>query len=177
MTDNRQRRNTPTGNRRMKMNLDKIRDLILRNSKIVFPIILIVCVAFTVVTALNASQIKEERVQEVSNDTVSDSDYADPALGVPVTEEALQNNAYPEVNAIILDYYDAMAEGNVERVLQLSNHVDDTEKIRIQELSKHIDSYPSIEIYTKPGPASDSYLAYVNFKIKFTEIDNYPIVL
>lgn len=154
------------------MNLEKIRDFILRNSKIVFPIILIVCVAITVVTALNAGKAKEEQAQETSVETVSGSDSLEPTLGVPVTEEALQNNAYPEVNAIVIDYYNAVAEGNVDKVLELSNHVDDTEKIRIQELSKYIDSYPAIEIYTKPGPATGSYLAYVNFQIKFTGYDS-----
>jgi len=154
------------------MNLEKIRDFILRNSKIVFPIILIVCVAITVTAALNAGKVKEEQNQEVIADTVSDGEASEPTLGVPITEEALQNNAYPEVNAIIIDYYNAVAEGDVDKVLQLSNHVDDTEKIRIQELSKYIDAYPSIEIYTKPGPVKDSYLAYVNYQVKFTGYDN-----
>lgn len=154
------------------MNLEKIREFILRNSKIVFPVILIVCVAITVVFALNAGKAKDEQVKDVNVETVSGSNNNEPTLGVPVTEEALQNNAYPEVNAIVIDYYNAVAEGNVDKVLELSNHVDDTEKIRIQELSKYIDSYPAIEIYTKPGPTTGSYLAYVNYQVKFAGYDN-----
>lgn len=154
------------------MNFEKIREFILRNSKIVFPVILIVCVAITVVFALNAGKAKDEQVKDVDVETVSGSNSSEPTLGVPVTEEALQNNAYPEVNAIVIDYYNAVAEGNVDKVLELSNHVDDTEKIRIQELSKYIDSYPAIEIYTKPGPTTGSYLAYVNYQVKFAGYDN-----
>lgn len=172
MTDNRQRRNTSTGNRNLKKDLGKIWDFILRNSKIVFPIILIVCVAVTVVIALNAGRAKDEAVQEASTETVSDSDTTEATLGVPVTEEELQINAYPEVNSIVMDYYNAVADGDVEKVLTISNHVDDTEKIRIQELSKYIDSYPSVVIYTKPGPATGSYLAYVNYQVKFTGYEN-----
>lgn len=156
------------------MNLEKIRDFVLRNSKLVFPIILIVCVALTVTAALNAGKVKEEQSKETLTESVSDSDSSEPTLGVPITEEALQNNAYPEVNALIIDYYNAVAEGDVDKVLQLSNHVDDTEKIRIIELGKYIDSHPTIEIFTKPGPVADSYLAYVNYKVKFNGCDNTP---
>lgn len=172
MTDNRQRRNTPTGKRNLKKILGLIRDFILHNSKIVFPIILIACVAVTVVIALNAGKKKEEAVQEASTETVSGANAAEATLGVPVTEEELKNNAYPEVNALIMDYYNAVAEGDVDKVLTISNNVDETEKIRIQELGKYIDSYPSVEIYTKPGPVAGSYLAYVNYQVKFDGYDN-----
>lgn len=173
MTDNRQRRNTPTGNGKLKEVLEAIRDFILHNSKVVFPVILIACVAFTVVIALNAGKKKDEAVQEASTETtVSGAEAAEATLGVPVTEEELKNNAYPEVNALIMDYYNAVAAGDVEKVLTLSNNVDETEKIRIQELSKYIDSYPSVEIYTKPGPVAGSYLAYVNYQVKFDGYDN-----
>lgn len=171
MTDHRQRRNTSTGNRNLKKDLGKIWDFILRNSKIVFPIILIVCVAFTVVIALNAGKQKEE-AQEASTETVNEVETTEATLGVPVTEEELQINAYPEVNAIVMDYYTAVADGDVEKVLAISNHVDDTEKIRIQELGKYIDAYPSVVVYTKPGPEAGSYLAYVISQVKFTGYEN-----
>lgn len=154
------------------MKLEKLRDFILRNSKIVFPIILIVCVAFTVVTALNANKAKDEQIQASTMETTSETDITESTIGVPVTEEALQNNAYPEVNALVMDYYNAVAAGDVDKVLVISNHVDDTEKIRIQELSKYIDSYPSVIIYTKPGPVAGSYLAYVNYQVKFIGYDS-----
>ena len=66
------------------MNLEKIRDFILRNSKIVFPIILIVCVAITVTAALNAGKVKEEQNQEVIADTVSDGEASEPTLSMIV---------------------------------------------------------------------------------------------
>lgn len=173
MTDNRHRRNTSTGNRNLKKDLIKIGNFILKHSKIVFPIILIVCVAITVVIALKAGEAKEEAATETTRiESVSSSDVTEASIGVPVTEEELQINAYPEINALVMDYYNAVADGDVEKVLTISNHVDDTEQIRIRELSNYIDSYPSVVIYTKPGPAADSYLAYVNYQVKFTGYDN-----
>lgn len=169
MSNNRQRRNAPAGNKKFVKVLMALRDLILSHSRIVFPVILIVCVAITVVIALNAGKAKNAQTQEASTEA---ADSVEAELGVPVTAEELKNNAYPEVNTLIMDYYNALAAGDVEKVLSLSNHVDETEKIRIQELSKYVDSYPAVEIYTKPGPIADSYLAYVNYQVKFNGYDS-----
>jgi len=172
MTENRQRRNTPTGNRNFKKTLANILAFILHHSKIVFPIILIACVALTVVIALNASKEKGEEMQETGTEIVNDGEVPEATLTTPITEEELKNNAYPEVNNLVMDYYNAVADGDVEKILTISNNVDETEKIRIMELGKYIDSYPSVEIYTKPGPEPASYLAYVNYQVKFTGYDN-----
>lgn len=173
MTDHR-RRNTPAGYRSMKERAEGVYNSIWKHSKIVFPIFLILCVAITVVIALNAGRAKDVAAEEASADpvTVSGSDVSDPGIGVAVTNEEFKNNAYPEVNALIMDYYNAVTQGDVDKVLTLSNNVYETEKIRIREISKYIESYPSVEIYTKPGPIADSYLAYVNYQVKFAGYDN-----
>lgn len=173
MTNNKQRRNTPTGHKDLKKMLQEVKTLIIKNSKIVFPIILIACVAITVVIALNAGKARDTEAEAASTDTtVSDSNVEQVEQQVAVTEEELKNNAYPEVNALIMDYYQAVVNGDVDKVLTISNNVDETEKIRVQELSKYLDSYPSVEIYTKPGPVEGSYLAYVYYQVKFSGYDN-----
>ena len=174
MTDNRQRRNFSSGKRRWNQLLQNIRELFVKHSKIAFPILLIVCVAVTVVIALNMGKANKQKAQDtLAAESVSSSDQTGEAqIGLQVTTEELQNNAIPEVNALIMDYYNAVASGDVEKVLTLSNNVDQTEQIRIQELSKYIDSYPSVEIYTKPGPEAGSYIAYVNYQVKFSGYDN-----
>ena len=59
MTNNKQRRNTPTGHKDLKKMLQEVKTLIIKNSKIVFSIILIACVAITgnasVVTIITAA--------------------------------------------------------------------------------------------------------------------------
>ncbi|MBR5247710.1 MAG: SH3 domain-containing protein, partial [Lachnospiraceae bacterium] len=52
-------------------------------------------------------------------------------------------------------------------IRNISNYVEDTEVIRIQELSKYIESYPLIQIYVKPGPVDGSYVAYVYTHVTF----------
>lgn len=174
MTDNRQKRNTSTGLGNIKDIALAVRDFVLKNSKIIFPIILIVCVAITVAVALNIGKGDKENKEVASTESVSDGEStgSEASLGIPIPEEGLKNNAVPEVNTLIMDYYNAVTTGDVEKVLTISNEVDETEKIRIQELSKYIESYPTVEIYTKPGPIADSYLAYVYTKVKFNGYEN-----
>lgn len=166
------RRNSPSGNRNIKEGLAGVYNFILKHSKIVFPLILIACVAVTVVIALNAGKAKDVSAEEASGTTVSDANVVEAGIGLTVTEEEFQNNAYPDVNALIMDYYDAVAAGDVDRVLTISNNVYETEKIRIREMSQYIESYPVVEIYTKSGPDAGSYIAYVYYKVKFDGYDN-----
>ncbi|MDD3369940.1 MAG: SH3 domain-containing protein [Lachnospiraceae bacterium] len=90
---------------------------------------------------------------------------------IAVPEEALQKDAYPEVNALIAKYYEALSQGDSAAIEAMDNNVDDTEKIRIEETGQYIESYPLIEVYTKTGPVEGSYLAYVYSKVKFFDFE------
>lgn len=159
-------------NNSIKDRLDDIKEWIADHTKIVMPIILLICVAVTVIIAVNANKraAAEEEAQlaestEVAATAVSEgSEEAAPEL-------PLEENAYPAVNALMNSYYGALAEGELETITSINAFVDDTEKIRIQEMSKYIDSYPQLDVYTKAGPIEGSYLAYVYSKVKFTEYD------
>ena len=41
----------------------------------------------------------------------------------------------------------------------------------LPEMSKYVDSYQELDVYTKLGPVEGSYLVYVYSKVKFTEYD------
>lgn len=147
-----------------------IKKFIVQHSRTILPIVLIVCVAVTVLLALLLG--KKDQQGSDFKDSVSQGSSENEPGQITVTDEGLKNNAYPEVNELIMEYYGAVASGDVDKILTLSNNVDDTEKIRIKELSKYLDSYPSVEIYTKPGPMENSYLAYVNYQVKFKDYES-----
>ena len=176
MTDNKRQKNKKPNSRRTSRNMQKIiagtREFIVDHSRIIFPIILIICIAVTVAIALNAVRNKNNQAQEASTETVSDANADGASLELPIPEEELANNAFPEVNNLIMAYYEAVSSGDVAGIEAISNSVDETEKIRIVELSKYIESYPVVEIYTKSGPLTNSYLAYVYTKVKFEGYDN-----
>ena len=150
----------------------RIVDFVLSHGKMVFPIILIAAVAVTVTIALKAGsgRVAAAETPESGQDSLSAGDVT-AELTVPDT--ALELNAYPEVNALIAIYFQAMADGDADTIASIQSSMDDLERIRIVELGKYIDSYPLIEVYTKPGPEENSYLVIVYNK---TIMSYYPEV-
>lgn len=149
----------------------RIVDFVLAHGKLVFPIILIAAVAVTVTIALQAGSDKVAAAEpsESGQASLSDGDDAPTELVVPDT--ALELNAYPDVNALIVTYFQAMADGDADTIASIQSSMDDMEHIRIEELGKYIESYPVIEVYTKPGPEENSYLVIAYNK---TVMSYYP---
>jgi uncharacterized protein YgiM (DUF1202 family) len=91
--------------------------------------------------------------------------------GIVVPEEALEQDAYPEVNNLIKQYYQALVDGDVETIRTLKNYSDEKEEIKIVKKSEYIESYPSITVYTKKGPEENSFVAYVYYEVKFLDYE------
>lgn len=158
----------------MKEKLASVRDFILTHGKIVFPILLIAAVAVTVVFALNAGDDKTDDVAGTPATTevtdVSDGNsLVETALTVP--DVSLEKEAYEAVNTLMQTYYQAVADGDVDTIASIQSSVTDMERIRITELGKYIESYPKVEVYTKPGPEENSYIAIV---YTYTVMSYYP---
>lgn len=156
--------------------IEDIKEWVSDHAKIVMPIVLLVCVLITVLVAVNANKKAAEEVEaqiagiEGGNGAESAPEAA-LETGEELPELELELNAYPGVNTLMNDYYAAMAAGDVETIESMNAYVDDREKIRIQEMSKYVDSYQELDVYTKLGPVEGSYLVYVYSKVKFTEYD------
>lgn len=145
-----------------------IRNFAVKNSKIVFPIIIIVAVAATVTFSLRASNAEELEDPMAS---LTGADLAPSPTPVPETlpqEITMEKNTDGELYTLIATYYNAYATGDVETIKGISSYMEDTEEIRIPEMAKYVDTYPLIEIYTKPGPREHSFLAYVYFHMTVT---------
>ena len=142
------------------------------HNKIVMPVVLIVCILITVLVAVNANhrKIKEKEAEQAAipvsaEETVPAEEESD----TPVYE--LEKNTHPEINNVIRTYYDAQAEGNIETISSLNAYLDDIDTIRVQELSKYIDSYPVLDVYTKPGIEDNTYVAYVYSETLFSDVE------
>lgn len=158
----------PSMNSGIKERFEDIREWIGEHTKIVMPAVLLVCVFITIIIALNANKRAAAEVES------RDAQIEQAAVLEESTEnvvQPLEENAFPAVNTLMNDYYSALSEGNIEKITSLNNFADETETIRIQEISKYIEAYPEITVYTKLGPVEGSYLAYVYSKVKFTEYD------
>ena len=150
-----------------------LRDIVIKHSKVAFPVIMIAAVAATVALALGAGRVEEQMAEsmessmEESKDTIESSAAVEITLDRVIPEVALQEMSEGAMYTLMATYYNALANGDVATIKNISNYVEDTEIIRIQELSKYIESYPLIEIYVKPGPIENSYVAYVYTHVTF----------
>ena len=151
----------------IKARLEAFRNWLFRYSKIIMPVILVICVAVTVTIAINAN--KRKIAEEESVQTTEDVDMSDVPIEVP--EVPLEQDAVPEINELFNIYYAAMLEGDTDTMSGLLDHLDSMEILKAQETSKYIESYPTLEVYTKTGPKEGTYIAYVYYEVKFKDYD------
>ncbi len=104
-------------------------------------------------TAVDNSAISESTVEAVSADN------------------PLEADKYPEINELVVTYLNALADGDVDTMMEICSNVTDTEKIRIEELGKYIDAFPEYNVFTKFGPVENSYVVYAAARAQFPGID------
>ena len=75
-----------------------------------------------------------------------------------------------EVTNLINNYYNAYAEGDTDTIETFCYPISEKEKGYIGVLSKYIDSYDDIKVYTKQGYDGDSYFVSAVYNIKFKDI-------
>lgn len=68
----------------------------------------------------------------------------------------------------MVGYYTAYAAGDQVQISAIVNPVTDEFLATMAIRSEYIDSYPAINVYTKPGPTADSYIAYVYTEVLLT---------
>lgn len=161
-------RNKNSMNGSLKEKLEDFKEWISEHTKVVMPIVLILCVGVTVAIALNANKksADEEAKMAGAAETLSEIE------AIPEAEEApLELNVHPEVNELISSYYDALLAKDSEKVKELNPYIIDKDLIYALELSKYVESYPKLDVYTKPGPVDGSYMVYLYTEMKFLEYD------
>ena len=83
----------------------------------------------------------------------------------------MEKDAYPEVNSLVKQYYQALVDGDMETINSIKNFTDEEEELKIVKKSEFIEGYPNITVYTKKGPEEGSFVAYVQYDVKFFNID------
>ena len=83
----------------------------------------------------------------------------------------MQENAYPEVNALIEEYYTASANGDSQTIASIYKGLEETELLKAVAAADYIEEYQNITVYTKIGPVAGSYAAYVYNEVKLYDYD------
>lgn len=150
----------------MKEKIQLLREYVVKHSKVVFPVIVIAAVALTVLLALKASNM--EKVEEAidSNQVAStQTQETEASIQRVIADMTMEENQNSEIYTLVATYYNAIALGDIDTIHTISNYLDETESIKIVKMSDFIDTYPYLQIYTKPGPYENTYIAYVYFKV------------
>lgn len=159
----------------MKDNMRKLLDYIVGKSKIVFPVVVMVAVAVTVLVALNANGVKAEQVEKLAGESPASREVSEEALEPKYEEIPLVPNENPAVYTVIATYYNAMALGDMDTLRSICDTIADDELIHFEETAKYLESYPVLEVYTKPGYEEGSTIAYIYYKVVFSGKDaQYP---
>ncbi len=159
----------------MKDNMRKLLNYIVGKSKIVFPVVVMVAVAVTVLVALNANGVKAEQVEKLAGESPASREVSEEALEPKYEEIPLVPNENPAVYTVIATYYNAMALGDMDTLRSICDTIADDELIHFEETAKYLESYPVLEVYTKPGYEEGSTIAYIYYKVVFSGKDaQYP---
>lgn len=145
---------------------EALKKWLVKYSKIVLPVILVVCVGLTIVIAINANKRKVEQEEAV----VAPEENTEEAQ-VEVADVPLEKDAIPEINELFNIFYTAMVEGDTDAMKDLLAYQDAEEILRVKETGKYLESFSSMEVYTKPGPRENTYIAYVYVDLKFFDYE------
>lgn len=107
----------------------------------------------------STEQTQQEEENNKGNDPSSPTDGEPNEKNGESDENPLEQNKYPEVNALIMTYYDALGSKDIETLKTTVDVLDPAEESRIQN-AKYIDGYQSLEVYTKKGIDEGSYVVY-----------------
>lgn len=114
------------------------------------------------------AQVKTEQ-QQKSDETNSDDSDADVQSDKEKEENSLEKNAYPEVNSLINAFYTAWGQKNVDRMKELTDSFDATDEAKVLNAT-YIESYNNVNVYTKKGLTEDSFVVFVSYELKFTDV-------
>lgn len=156
----------------LKEKLITARNAAMNHPKLVMPIVLVVCVLITILVALNANQRDAlEKKAELAAAAAAAAESTATVDGISSPQFELEENAHQDINQVVKSYYDAQAAGDIETISSLNAYLNDIEKIRVEELGKYIESYPVLNVYTKPGLTEKTYVAYVYSEVKFEDVE------
>ncbi len=131
---------------------------------------IIIGVLFVILVVVVILFVNKKKTSDKIKDAATEELYQ-VDTGIEVPKDKYEVNAYPAVNTLLESYFNAIATGDADTVASLSNVLSDEERVRIQIQSKYFDNFSNYSVYTKVGPAPNSYLAMVTYDIKYAGVD------
>ena len=154
----------------------KVRDLIVKNCKIVFPVLVVVVAAVTVVIALNANKSKTEEQQTSAEQSSEVAPQQGEMVEIrPSAEEVpLAANENEAIYTLVATYYNAIGTGDTDTLQAICQGINENILLYYSELSNYIDHYADIDIYSKQGPVDGATIVYVYYKMGIVDYGEFP---
>lgn len=134
---------------------------------VLFIVLVIVLVVFSI------HRKSEGKKKDAEETEAADTMESSGTEAIPVPEGAkLEQNAYEDINSFFNEYYDAVAEGDTDKMAEMGNTLDEEDKAKIQVKAGYTEDYENMSCYTKPGPEDNSYIVFVYYEIKYKNIDS-----
>lgn len=155
--------------------LDNFREWLSDNLRYILlglAILIVLVLLFFGIKALTGVFSKDDEPKTQTEEPVESSDDAEKeeAQDEKKDENALQKNAYPEVNSLIDSFYTAWGQKNVEQMKELTDSFDATDEAKVSNAS-YIENYSNVTVYTKQGLTEDSFVVFVSYDLKFTDVE------
>ena len=138
--------NAGDGKQKLQAQVSRLVQMCKENKKVMAIIVVFLVIIIAAMAVITFSEKKEEIVATTEAEVITEEEDV---LVVP--EEALEKDAYPEVNNLIKQYYQALVDGDMDTIKSIKSYVDEEEELKIVKKSEFIESYPSIIVHTKKG--------------------------
>lgn len=90
----------------------------------------------------------------------------------PLPINAIEEEEYPEIKQLFVDFYAAKNNRDVDKIkVLLSDPTQVETQEELQKKTQYIEEYTKIKTYTKKGYEEGTYIVYVYHEIKFTGIN------
>lgn len=139
-------------------------------------LVVLVILFFGIKAFTGGSDKKDKKPDKVteqdkdSDDSKKSDDSSEETQDEPEKDEnALEKNAYPEVNSLIEAFYTAWGQKDVSKMKELTDNFDTTDEAKVLNAA-YIESYSNINTYTKAGLTEDSYVVFASYDLKFKDI-------
>ncbi|MCI6421198.1 MAG: SH3 domain-containing protein [Blautia sp.] len=155
--------------------LDNFREWLSDNLRYILlglAILIVLVLLFFGIKALTSVFSKDDEPKTQAEEPVESSDDAEKeeTQDEKKDENVLQKNAYPEVNSLIDSFYTAWGQKNVEQMKELTDSFDATDEAKVSNAS-YIENYSNVTVYTKQGLTEDSFVVFVSYDLKFTDVE------
>ena len=132
---------------------------------IILSVVVVVAAAAGLIMNLGGKESTKKNPSSTSESTKTES-----SINVDENTNALAENQYPEVNALIANYRKAFQDGDTELLKQVYNSDQDINADVLTATSQIIEDYQNTQYYTKRGLNSGEYVVFVYDELKIADI-------